>query len=138
MRVSRRWLLRRGTLLGGVGLAGCASGLPGEDGPRGTATLPRRLWFEEARLDESERGTVDAIRFEDLPEDEREIVRTALREGEYTVERDGGPPAFERLRDRIEARTGNGETLTVYLRRGDTYYRVGFADGDHIVAHPDG
>jgi hypothetical protein len=135
--LSRRTLLRRGALCGAVGLAGCVGGLPGDGDPQGTADLPRRLWFEEASLSASERESIDPIVFGDLPEAEREIVRTALEEGEYTQERDQGPPAFESLRDRIEARTGNGETLAVYLRRGDTYYRVGFADGDHIVAHPD-
>lgn len=112
-------------------------GLPGDGDPQGTADLPRRLWFEAVTLSASKREAIDPIVFGDLPEAEREIVRTALEEGEYTLERDQGPPAFESLRDRIEARTGNGETLAVYLRRGDTYYRVGFADGDHIVAHPD-
>ena len=112
-------------------------GPTGEDGPRGTADLPRRLWFEEVTLQASERESIDPLVFGDLSEAEREIVRTALEEGEDTLERDQGPPAFERLRDRIEARTGNGGTLEVYLRRGGTYYRVGFADGDHIVAHPD-
>jgi hypothetical protein len=111
------------------------SGLRDED-PRGTAGLPRRLWFEGVTLPPSEREHVDPLVFGDLTEAEREIVRTAMAEGEYTLERDRGPPAFERLRDRIEDRTGNGETLAVYLRRGETYYRVGFADGDHVVAHP--
>ena len=136
MRPPRRSLLRRGTLLGAVGLAGCVGGLRSE-GPRGTAGLPRRLWFEEVTLTPSERERVDPIVSGDLPAAERETVRTAMEEGEYTLERDRGPPAFERLRDRIEERTGNGATLAVYLRRGGTYYRVGFADGDHVVAHPD-
>jgi len=136
VRIPRRSLLRRGTLLYALGLAGCVSGLRDED-PRGTAGLPRRLWFEEVSLPASERERVDPLVFGDLTEAEREIVRTAMAEGEYTLERDRGPPAFERLRDRIEERTGNGETLAVYLRRGETYYRVGFADGDHVVAHPD-
>jgi len=135
VRIPRRSLLRRGTLLCAVGLAGCVSGLRDEDA-RGTAGLPWRLWFEEVTLPPSERERVDPLVFGDLTEAEREIVRTAMAEGEYTLERDRGPPAFERLRDRIEERTGNGETLAVYLRRGETYYRVGFADGDHVVAHP--
>ena len=112
-------------------------GLTDDDGPRGTADLPRRLRFEEVSLSASQRGSIDPIVFGDLSEAEREVVRTALEEGECTLERDRGPPAFESLRDRIEARTGNGETLAVYLRRRDTYYRAGFADGDHVVAHPD-
>ncbi|MEF8840245.1 MAG: hypothetical protein V5A62_01280 [Haloarculaceae archaeon] len=138
MRTSRRGLLWRGAAVGTVGLAGCVDGLAGGDEPRGTADLPRRLWFETVSLSDPERESIDPIVFGDLSADEREIVRTALEEGEYTLERDQGPPAFERLRDRIEARTGNGETLEVYLRCGESYYRVGFADGDHVIAHPDG
>jgi hypothetical protein len=137
MYTSRRGLLRSGVLLGTAGLAGCVGELTGSNGPRGTADLPRRLWLEEVSLPAAEREEVDPIVFGALSDGEREIVQTALEEGEYALERDQGPPAFERLRDRIEGRTGNGETLAVYLRRGDTYYRVGFVDGDHVVAHPD-
>ncbi|MFC6940065.1 hypothetical protein ACFQE8_08835 [Salinirubellus sp. GCM10025818] len=68
--------------------------------------------------------SADPIAFEDLPEAEREIVRTALKEGEYVVESDRGSPAFESLRDRIEGLTGDGETPRVYLRRGETYSSV--------------
>ena len=75
--------------------------------------------------------------FEDLSTVEQGIVQTAFEEGGYTVEQGSEPSALEDLRDRIEQRTGNGETLEVYLRHTDTYYRVGFADGDHIIAHPD-
>ena len=130
-------LLRRGAPSVSLGLAGCVGGLPDSETPRGTAGLPGRLWFERASPSASERASVDPIVFQELSEGEREIVRTALEEGEYTVAEDRGLPAFESLRDRIEERTGNGETLEVYLRREDTYYRVGFADGDHLVAHPD-
>lgn len=133
----RRGFLRRGAVLGTGGLAGCLDGVTGDDAPPGTADMPRRLWFEEVSLPASEREAIDPIVFGALSDAEQEIARTALEEGEYTQERDRGPPAFERLRDRIEDRTGNGETLAVYLRRGDTYYRVGFADGDHVIAHPD-
>ena len=135
MNVPRRTLLRVG-LLPGVGLAGCADRAPSDDTPRGTAGLPRRLWFERVSLSASERGSVDPIAFGDLSGAEREIVRAALEEGGYAIEADRGSPAFDDLRDWIEDRTGNGETLTVYLRRGDAYYRVGFADGDHVIAHP--
>ena len=99
--------------------------------------MPRRLWFEQVTLSASERESVDPIVFGELPEEEREIVRTALEEGEYTLDADRGLPAFESLRDRIEERTGDGETLEVCLRRGDTYYRIGFVDGDHVIAYPD-
>lgn len=104
---------------------------------QGTADLPTRLWFEAASLPESERGSVDAIAYADLSSSERQIVGTALDAGEYTVATERESAALESIRDRIEERTGNGETLVVYLRRNESYYRVGFAAGDHIIAHPD-
>jgi hypothetical protein len=129
----------RRRVLSGVGLAllgpaaGCLGGSSGSDGP-GTADLPTRLWLERAELTESERNTVDPIVFGDLPAAERDLVATALDEGEYVVDSEAAPPALESLRDRIERRADGG--LEVYLRRDRTYYRVGFAEGDHIVAHP--
>jgi hypothetical protein len=124
VRETRRTLLRRGGPFVGVGLAGCTSGLPGDGPPGGTAGLPRRLRLERASCPASGGESVDPIAFEDLPETEREIVRTALEEGEYVVDPDQGSPAFESLRDRIEERTGDGETLRVYLRHGETYSSV--------------
>jgi len=123
----------------GVGLAllgptsGCFGGSSGSDAP-GTADLPTRLWFERVELTESERDAVDPIVFADLPAAEREPVATALDEGEYVVDSESASSALESLRDRIERRADGG--LEVYLRRNLTYYRVGFAEGDHIVAHP--
>jgi hypothetical protein len=113
--------------------AGCLGGSGGSDVP-GTADLPTRLWFERVELTESERNAVDPIVFADLPAAERELVATALDEGEYVVESEAPPPALDSLRDRIERRADGG--LAVYLQRNRTYYRVGFAEGDHIVAHP--
>jgi hypothetical protein len=113
--------------------AGCLGGSSGSDAP-GTADLPTRLRFERVELTESERNAVDPIVFADLPAAERELVATALDEGEYVVEGEAAPPALDSLRDRIERRADGG--LEVYLRRDRTYYRVGFAEGDHIVAHP--
>jgi hypothetical protein len=101
----------------------------------GTAGLPTRFWLERASLSESERSGVDPIVFADLSPAGKEAVRTALDEGEYTVQREHGDPALDDLRDRIESRTDGG--LEAYLRRGETYYRVGFAAGDHVIAHPD-
>lgn len=102
--------------------------------PPGTAGLPTRLWFEPVSLSASERDAIDPIVFSTLSGPEQDIVRLALEEGEYTVETEHESAALERLRDRIEARANGG--LAVYLRRGETYYRVGFAAGDHIIAHP--
>ncbi|NHN41588.1 hypothetical protein G9C85_08050 [Halorubellus sp. JP-L1] len=106
-------------------------------GSEGTDSLGIRFWLEEVSLTQSEREQVTSIAFDDLSSDQREIVRTVFEEGEYTTAHESASPALEALRDRIEQRTGNGETLEAYLRRKDTYYRVGFADGDHIIAHPD-
>lgn len=132
----RRVLAVAGLALAGS-LAGCSAN-NGRDGtPEGTAALPIRFWLEPVSLSAAERESVNPIVYRDLTDDEQAIVETALEAGEYTEEPGPGSPALERLRDRIEERTGNGETLEVYLRREGTYYRVGFADGDHIIAHPD-
>lgn len=132
--------MKRRTLLATTGPAlclpvgGCLRGLGDSGSPDGTADLPVRVWFEETSLSASQRDSIDPIVFADLSKDEQEIVTTALEEGEYTVDTESAPPAVEALRTRIEERA-DGE-LEVYLRRGETYYRVGFADGDHIIAHP--
>jgi hypothetical protein len=117
--------------------AGCLSALDSNGNPQGTEDLPVRFWLKEVSLSASKQESVNPIVFEELSTDEQEIVQTALEEGEYTVEQGSEPPALGNLRDRIEQRTGNGETLEAYLRREDIYYRVGFADSDHIIAHPD-
>ena len=44
------------------------------------------------------------------------------------------PPAFERLRERVEARAGPCGELVVYLERDGTYYRVVLVNGDNIIA----
>lgn len=135
--------MNRRSLLVGAGcalagsFAGCLSRLDGHENGQGTQTLQVRLWLTDASLSASERGSVNPIVVEKLSTEEQEIVQTALDEGEYTVDQESASPALERLRDRIEQRTGNGETLEAYLRRTETYYRIGFADGDHVIAHPD-
>lgn len=129
----------RRRLLAGVGTAlatgGCLGVVRHGGGGQGTEGLPTRLWFERVSLSAAERDGIDPIVFADLPTAEREIVRTALDEGEYAVETGSESPAFERLADRIERRADGG--LEVYLRKGEVSYRVGFARGDHVVAHPD-
>lgn len=132
----RRFLFSTGCVLAGS-FAGCLSRLGGHENAQGTATRQTRLWLEEVSLSSSERDSVNPIVFAELSTDEQEIVRTARDAGEYTVEQTSVSSALERLRDRVEQRTGNGETLKVYLRYDDTHYRVGFVDGDHIIAHPD-
>lgn len=132
----RRILVGAGTALSAA-LAGCRRLSTGHGQPRGTGSLPIRVWLKEVSLSGSERDGLDPIVFGDLSGAERGIVRTALEEGEFTARPNGDPPGLEPFRDRVEARTGNGETLVVYLRRDGTYYRVGFADGDHVIAHPD-
>lgn len=123
------------TLVGSFG--GCLSRTDGHGNSRGTETLQLRFWLKEVSLSASERESVAQIVFAELSTGEQEIVKTALNEGEYTVVQESASPALERLRDRIEQQTGDGETLEAYLRRKDTYYRIGFVDGDHIIAHPD-
>ncbi len=127
--------------------AGCLSTIGTDDSSQGTSTIgsddssqgtvdlpPVRFWLEEVSLTESEQESIDSLVFSDLSTEAQEIVRTAISEEEYTVQQGSKPPALETIRDRIEQRTGNGETLEVFLRREDTYYRVGYVDGDHIIA----
>lgn len=139
--------MNRRTVLVGFGTAiassagGClqtslAPGDESDDGHQGTAELGTRLWLEQVALEETDRDTVDPILFGNLSEAEQEIVQTALNDGEYTSDTETEPPALEDLRSRIEERTGGGQTLKVYLKHNETYYRVGFAAGDHIIAHP--
>ena len=132
----RRFVAGAGLTLAGP-VAGCLSGITTDGSSQGTADLPVRFWLEDVSLSTSEREGLDPIVFGDLSTGEQDIVRTALEEGEYTVDQASKPSAAESLRARVEQRTGNGETLEVYLRRGDAYHGVGFADGEHIIAHPD-
>lgn len=140
--------MNRRTVLAGTGVAiassagGClqTSLSPGSepaDDPQRTADLGTRLWLEQVTLSGTGRDALDPIIFGDLSRAEQEIVQTALDDGEYTSETETGPPALAELRSKIEERTGGGQTLEVYLRRNETYYRVGFTAGDHIIAHPD-
>lgn len=132
----RRFVSGAGLTLA-VSVAGCLSTIGSNGNPRGTESLPVRFWLKEVSLSPSNQASVNPIVFGELSTGEQEIVQTALEEGEYTVEPGSEPPTLESLRDRIEQRTGEGETLEAHLRREDIYYRVGFADGDHIIAHPD-
>ncbi|WP_232703176.1 hypothetical protein [Halobacterium wangiae] len=137
MPQSRRAILRRGLLLGSVGLAGCVT--EQDDGTPTTTDdeMPTeiRFWLEEVTRSEAERDATEPIVFSDLPNEQREIVRTALEEGEYTSEIGAESAALENLRRSVSART-DGE-LEAYLERGDTCYRIGFVSGDHIIADPD-
>jgi hypothetical protein len=135
--MNRRRFVRRSGLALAASVSGCLSASEGGGGSQRTETLQRRFWLEEVSLSSSKRDAVTPIVFGALSAEEREIVRTAIEDGEYTVAQESTSQAVERLRDRIEERTGNGSTLEAYLRVEETYYRIGFADGDHIVAHPD-
>lgn len=133
---SRRALLRRGLLLGTVGLTGCVTE-EGDGTPTTSADeMPTeiRFWLEEATLSDSERGSIEPIVFSDLSNGQQEIVQTALEEGEYTSEIGEESSALKSLQRSVSARTDGG--LEAYLKRGDTYYRIGFVSGDHIIADP--
>jgi hypothetical protein len=133
--IPRRALLR----VGGTAVAGGLAGCLGHADPLEESHRTVRFWLAEASPSESTREAVDPIVYGSLPTDEQEIVRTALDEGEYTEPMGEESAALDSLRDRIEARTDTEATdeLEVYLRRDDAYYRVGFAAGDNIIAHPD-
>lgn len=141
VNMNRRNVLSGTGFVLATGLGGCLQAMtPGnraDDEPRGTATLDTRLWLESVSLSTSDREALDPIVFRHLSETEQDIVQTAIDEGEYTTDSEDDSPALAQLRSRIEERTDDGRTLEVYLVREQSYYRVGFAAGDHIVAHPD-
>lgn len=137
MSRSRRTILRRGLLLGGVGLTGCVTGQ--NDGTPTTTDddeMPTevRFWLEAVTLSDSEQDSIEPIVFSDLPDRQKEIVQTALEEGGYSSEIGEESPALKSLRERISARTDGG--VEVFLKRGDACYRIGFVSGDHIIADP--
>jgi hypothetical protein len=132
----RRFVSGAGLTLA-VPFAGCLSAPANDGNSQGTEDSPVRFWLEEMSLSTSERDAFNPIVFGELSTGERNIVQTALEEEEYTVDQGSEPPVLETLRDRIEQRTGNGETLEVYLKREENHYGVGFVDGDHIIANPD-
>ena len=134
----RRTVLQATVAVSSALVGGCLQGWEttrtGERTPTEEAPTEVRLWFERASVSESERASIDPIVFSDLPKPEKKTVRTALQDGEYT-ERVGevsGP--MQSLRERIEARVDEG--IEAYLLRESTYYRIGYVDGDHIVANP--
>lgn len=134
MPLSRRTLLRRGLLFGSIGLAGCVTEQGGGSQTTTEDEMPTEIqfWLDEVPLSESERDSLDPIVFSDLSNGEQEIVQTALEEGEYTSEIGEESTALRNLRQRIASRTDGG--VEAYLKRGDTYYRIGFVSGDHIIA----
>jgi hypothetical protein len=134
--MNRRTVLTGAAVAGTVPFLGCLGTTSGGPGGQGTEGMPTRLWLERVSLTESEREAVAPIVFAELTEAEQGIVRTALDAEEYTTETENESPALERLRDRIENRADG--SLEVYLVHGDTFYRVGFAAGDNIIAHPSG
>lgn len=135
--MNRRSFLSCAGLVLTTPFAGCLSAIDGNQNSQGTENLPVRFWFEEVSLSASEQESVNPLVFRELSTAEQEIVQTAIEEGGYTVEQESEPPALENLRDRIEQRTGSGETLEAHPRREVTHHRLGFADGDHIISHPD-
>lgn len=133
---------RRRTLLGGLALvgigtlAGCTgpSGGDSSEGtdPEGTEDMPARLRLKGVQTPDCENA--DPIRFADLSTAEQDLVETALEQGEYTVPTEETSPAFDSLREAVEARSDTCGELVVYLRRGETYYRVALVNGDNVIA----
>ena len=91
-----------------------------------------RLWLEEESLSESERKSVEPIVFQELTDEEQEIIQTAIREGEYVEQIGEESVAFSALREKIEAQVN--EDAEAYLKYSDTYYRIGLVEGDYIIA----
>ena len=102
MPQSRRTLLRRGLLLGCVGLTGCVANqdggtpTPTDDGTSTTTEdeMPTEItfWLQEVSLSESEQDAIDPIVYSELSSGQQEIVQTGLQEGEYTTEMGEEPP----------------------------------------------
>lgn len=129
---TRRRTLLCGLALVGLGtLAGC-TGPPRGDGPDGTEDLPARLRLKQVQPPDCENA--DPIRFADLSTAEQDLVETALEREEYAVPTEETSPAFDSLRESVEARSDTCGELVVYLRRGETYYRVALVNGDNIIA----
>ena len=102
--MNRRTLLLGSSCVLTGSFAGCVSRVDGHGNAQGTETLQVRFWLEEASLPASEQGSVNPIAFEDLSLQEREIVKTALEDGDYTVDQESVSPPLESLRDRVEFR----------------------------------
>lgn len=125
-----------------MGLAGCVTDDGDDPSTEGdmsddSTDMPTEIqfWLVEVSVSASEQESITPIVFSDLSDAQKNIVRTALEEGEYTAEIGEEPRALENLRQQISARTDGG--VQAYLKRDDTYYRVGFVAGDHIIADPD-
>lgn len=145
MARSRRTVLRRGLLLGSVGITGCPTGRDGARPPAsddGTSTPTEdemsteiTFWLREVTLSEAEQDAIEPIVFSELSSGQKEIVRTALEEGEFTTTVGEESPELEGLRRLIEAQADDG--VKAYLEREETFYRIGFVAGDHIIASPE-
>lgn len=141
MSPSRRSLLRYGVFFGSVGFAGCLAdggedpSTEGETDDSDDMPTEIRFWLVEVSVSESERESITPIVFSNISDGQQDIVRTALEEGEYTSDIGEESPALDNLRELVLERTdGEGRA---YFKRDDTYYRVGFVSGDHIIAVPD-
>ncbi|MDX1744881.1 MAG: hypothetical protein R3324_02990, partial [Halobacteriales archaeon] len=94
-----------------------------------------RFWLDEATVSEQKRDDINPITCGNVTDGEKELIQTTIESGEYTSEIGSESPALDTLRERIGDQNPGG--VEVYLRCDDTYYRVGFVDGDHIMANPD-
>lgn len=94
-----------------------------------------RFWLKKVTVSEAKSDEINPITCSNVTDGEREIIQTTIERGEYTSESGSESRALDRLRERINDQNPGG--VEVYLKCNDTYYRIGFIDGDHIMAHPD-
>lgn len=138
--------------------AGCVSSRTETDTrtPTSAPTMETTIELVMPSVTGIEEKPVRPLRFEDLPAGEREILRTAREEGEYSVEygkHEGLPDDEEPVRslvDRILARFDSQEETylqnhddesvpdyvdAVYLDYDDRIYCIDLVDGDQEYYH---
>jgi hypothetical protein len=93
------------------------------------------FWLVRANVSASKQERITPIRCANVTEGEQELIQKAIENEQYTSEIGSASPALERLRERIGDQNPGG--LEAYLKCNETLYRVGFVDGDHIMADPD-
>lgn len=110
--------------VGSMGIAGCSDR---------SSTIEFRL--VRANVSASKRERITPIRCANVTPEERELIQTAIESDQYTSGIGSAPPGLERLRERIRDHDSGGVEL--YLSCDERLYRVGFINGDHVLADPD-
>lgn len=136
----RELLAKTGAVAGMAALAGCSL-TPFDCRPAHEITIDP----SEASLTESRRENLSIIALNELPSEEREIAREAIRNDEY-VECYPGSEALQSFVERVENRIAEQfesyegtppEYLNaVYVREGDAYYALSVTVEDEVISDP--